>query len=275
MACLAGLASPILLAPAPAQAQQQEATEEAEQPGYDPAARAAEHYEEAAQAYGEGNFERAAELLQRAFAHDPNLIYKYNEILALMGMGDYEQALRLLDTFGEPMEADGRFTDLDELEAELKEAIAAAETDGEDEAPEEEEPLVVEQPPELEPQEEVADSPNILAWTLVGTGAALLGGGGFVASGILIADEMERLNQYTSVEYEDSDEFSHEADVSVLNTHRIISVVLLSAGFAATATGVGLLLFDRGDANPQAREGLQLTPMADGQNLGASLSGRF
>ena len=146
-ASLLACAALSLPATAVAQATDAEAEVQAEQerPDYDPAARAADYYEQAAQAYAEGNFERAAELLHRAFAHEPNLIYKYNEILALLGSGDYQSALDILDTYREPLAADGRFDDVDELEEELLEAQAAVEAEQEAQAGEESpsEPVVV------------------------------------------------------------------------------------------------------------------------------------
>lgn len=243
-----------------------------EQPAYDPAERAAEYYEEAARAYSDGNFERAAELLGRAYAHEPNLIYKYNEILAHLGMGDYEQALRMLDTFEEPMRADGRFDDLDEIRDELEEAVAASEDD--DTA------VDVAQPDELEPDDGAPrEGPNLLAWSLVGGGGALFTGGLVVASGLLIGDTIDRLEGATTPEgyqeiYGDGT-YDYDQDSGTLRTHQIVATVLLSAGIVTAATGGTLLWLDSSDSDSSQAYRLQIEPVLDGQLTGLTIRGRF
>ncbi|MGM0557182.1 MAG: hypothetical protein ACQEVA_12440 [Myxococcota bacterium] len=85
---------------------------------------AKEYYSQAKDAYQAGEFTRAADLLERAYAEDPNLIYQYNRILALQGMEEYKEALRVLDIYENPMKEDGRFDDVAEIRAQLEESIA-------------------------------------------------------------------------------------------------------------------------------------------------------
>jgi tetratricopeptide (TPR) repeat protein len=85
---------------------------------------AKEFYSQAKDAYQAGEFARAADLLERAYAEDPNLIYQYNRILALQAMGDYEEAMRLLEIYENPMREDGRFDDITEIRAQLEKSIA-------------------------------------------------------------------------------------------------------------------------------------------------------
>src|SRR5690606_22327447 len=98
----------------------------------DARARATQFYEQASEAYSQGHFARAIDLLERAFAHDQNLVYKYNQILAHQGLGQYEEALRILDIYAEPMESDGRFDDIMDIRAQLEEAIAEKDAETQD-----------------------------------------------------------------------------------------------------------------------------------------------
>ena len=84
-------------------------------------ANALKFYEQAKQAYGAGNYRDAADLLERAYAEDPDLIYQYNRIRALEANRDYEQALKVLNIYKGPMmrDKDKRFEDVEQIEQEV------------------------------------------------------------------------------------------------------------------------------------------------------------
>lgn len=95
----------------------------------DDAADAATFYQQASDAYQAEEYTRADELLARAYAKDPDLIYQYNRVLANQAKGDFAAALGILDTYQQQMAADpeARFTDIPEIRANLEEAHAEAE----------------------------------------------------------------------------------------------------------------------------------------------------
>ena len=71
-----------------------------------PAEEAAEYYSQATTAYQSGDYLKAADLLDLAFGKNPDLVYKYNRILALQAAGDYDKALADLNAMYSPMKAD-------------------------------------------------------------------------------------------------------------------------------------------------------------------------
>ncbi|WP_146618433.1 tetratricopeptide repeat protein [Lujinxingia litoralis] len=241
--------------------------------------RATHFYEQASEAYSQGHFERTIDLLERAFAHDQNLVYKYNQILAYQGLGKFEEALRVLDIYAEPMEADGRFDDILEIRANLEEAIAEKQSEVV-KAPDEGE-TTGETPveaPAMEAPPEVDDAgSNVLAWSLIGTGGAALAAGALLGSGVLIGDTIERLENSTTPEtYQQvySGEFSREDDLSMVKTHNGITIGLLIGGVVLGAAGSTLLFLDqRTDRDDSAT--LSISPAAGPGFAGASLRGQF
>lgn len=238
---------------------------------------AAEAYSEASEAYAAGQFDRAAELLDLAFDYDPDLIYRYNQLLAYLGMADYEAGIALLDEYQEVMEKDARFDDIGELREEFEEAIA--EREPRDEAREEqqlEEPAAISTPPTTTDEDE--DSGNILGWTMVGSGSALLAGGLVVGSGVLIGDQIDRIEGSRTAESQQQiyggESIDRQDDLDTLRTHRILSAVLLSVGAVASATG-GLLLWRSSSSTDDTTSSLRLDPMLDDDRRGAVLHGRF
>lgn len=244
--------------------------------------RAAQYYQEARQAYGDGHFARAAELLERAYAHERNLVYKYNQILAYQGLGDYGEALRILDIYGDPLRDDGRFDDIDELAEELEEAQAArqareaalADGDGDDENGDDNGDDPVEPPPLPD------DGPNMLAWSLVGGGGALFAGGLLLSSGLLISSTVERLEGSRTAEEAaqvyGNGTYNRDDDLSTLRTHQTMSIIFLAGGVVLGGTGIGLMLLDGGSDTAGAQSGsLQFQPLLGLDVAGASLSGRF
>ena len=254
---LVALAAMILLPLATAQAEPDPTDE------VDDQALAVEFYEQASQAYGAGEFDRAAEYLGRAFDHDPDLIYRYNQILALYGLGDYETALALLDEHKEAMIDDERFDDVDDLRLELEESLAElreleAQREQERAAEQEVQPL---------PQESVEESSNTLAWAMLGTGGASLAAGLFFGSGVLLSQHIDRIEASRTPEGEQEVysgiTFERQDDLDILRSHQILTATFLTAG--ALLGGTGAFLLWRGRSSEAGLEdgpalGLHLTP---------------
>ncbi|RDV37884.1 hypothetical protein DV096_12300 [Bradymonadaceae bacterium TMQ3] len=244
----------------------------------DARARATQFYEQASEAYSQGHFARAIDLLERAFAHDQNLVYKYNQILAYQGLGEFEEALRVLDIYAEPMESDGRFDDILEIRAQLEEAIAEKESEvvkapdeGETTGETPVEAPAIEVPPEVgEPQ------PNILAWSLIGAGGVALAGGALFGSGVLIGDTIERVENSTTPEGRQSTytgDLTRDDDLDQLSTHRTLSVAFLAGGVVLGATGATLLLLDKRAQDDTST--LSLMPTIGPSHAGATFNLRF
>lgn len=243
--------------------------------------RATEYYQDASDAYAAGKFDRAAELLDRAFANDPDLIYRYNQLMAYLGLGDYEAGLALLDDYGAAMRDDGRFDDVEELRLELEQSYEAAREKREQEQREAEETAEKEDEEEVEQADiepvDVDDaSGNTVAWTLLGTGGAAVAGGLFLSSGMLLSDPIDRIEQSRTPEDERQVyagiDLERQDDLDVLRTHQILSIALLSGGAILGATGTVLLM--RGDSAEEP-SALRLEPLFDGDRAGAVLLGHF
>ncbi len=237
--------------------------DEAEEDTRTPQERATEYFRQAREAYANGHFDDAEHLLARAFAHDQNMIYKYNRILALEGAGRFEEALGLLDVYGQVLRSDERFDDIDEIEEGIREAheaaLAAASPD---------EPVEPVDPPE---RPDDTDGPNVLALGLLGGGGVAVGAGLIFASGVLIGDTIERLEDPEAQQIYNGGEFDRDADLRTLRTHQITSVVLLAAG--AGAAGAGAFFLVRGD--DEQAVSLELTPEVGPAFTGAWLRARF
>lgn len=249
---------------------------------------AAEYYKQASEAYESGEYARAADLLERAYAEDPNLIYQYNRVLALQALGRYDEALKLLDLYENPMMEDGRFNDIKEIRAEIEqakaeqEAEAAAATvgpkaataggvDPDAAAGSLDDPAVT-----VTKTEPAGDEPNYLGWSLVGGGALLMGTGALFGSGLLLGDVADRRDCLeTSSRAECYGEFSdpqqqYNDDKDTWETHQTLTLVFLGVG-AATAIGGGVVLFlDDGGDDAQATR-LELTPYATGDGGGGAV----
>ena len=148
-------------------------------------------YEDAQVAYGNGEYDRAAELLFQAYQEDPNLVYQYNRVLALQAAGKLELALDTLNTFYPLMRDDPqkRFEDIAEIRTSLEEAIAARKAQPEpktDPKPDPTTPDPVVTPPPTEPVEEGGN--DILAWSLIGVGVVALGVGTLYITGTMLPE---------------------------------------------------------------------------------------
>lgn len=229
--------------------------------------RAMQYYQDARKAYGEGRYDRAAELLGLAYEYDPQLVYRYNQILALQGAGRYDEALELVGEYDEQMRADAEFDDIDEIGDELRAARdddrveELAELDAADEAD--------------EPEPESSDA---LAWTLAGGGAATFATGLLFGSGVLIGDTIDRLENSTTPEARDEiyggQLYDRDEDLGTLRTHQVLSAVLLAGGAILGATGgVMLGMSDGDDGEPTAT--IDLQPAVDADRQGIMITGRF
>ncbi|MFB6373881.1 MAG: hypothetical protein ABEN55_12405 [Bradymonadaceae bacterium] len=84
---------------------------------------ARKYFKQAKQAYTEGDYERAAALLEKAYAEEPNLTYQYNRIRALEGAGDYEGALEVLNNYEQPMLDAQGFEDIKDIKKSLQKKV--------------------------------------------------------------------------------------------------------------------------------------------------------
>jgi hypothetical protein len=255
----------------------------------DPAA-AASYYEQASQAYQAGEYARADELLARAFAEEPDLIYQYNRVLANQAMGDFDAALKILDAYQEKMAADpeGRFSDIAQLRARLEKAKAEAAasasstgtTDPETNVGKTEQRTEAEvAPPTGGPVEPAESKPDILGWSLVGVGVAGLGAAALFGSTVLISDvgdrfDCEREGAGGCYAGFDDPDAQFAADKDTWETHQTLTWVSLGVGAAALIGGGALLYLDarNGGETPATASAddakVALTPYIDADGAG-------
>ncbi len=177
---------------------------------------AQDYYRQASEAYQAGNLEKAADLLERAYAEDPNLVYQYNRILALRGLGRFEEALRVLEIYENPMLDDEgkRFTDVPEIKADLQTKIAEAkandgkegdgkEGDGKEGDGKEGDGKVGDgkegdgkegdgKDGDGKGKDKEPEEVPWLGYTLLGAGVLSIGLGSLFASGVLVSEELDR-----------------------------------------------------------------------------------
>jgi len=248
-------------------------------PAFADADRAEVFYQQATEAYQEGDLRKAADLLERAYAEDPDLVYQYNRILALEGLEDYAEALRVLEIFEEPMKRDAqdRFDDIEEIRDRLIKAkkLEDAKNQPKEEPPEDpKEDDETPEPGELqdpeEPPAKPESGPNILAWSLLGTGVVSATVGGLFAGAIFAGDAADNVSCvsdnsggadpvaptqaavalgecYPSAANYSAAYDTYTSDQDTLSSHQILSIVFISAGAALATTGVVLLLTDSDD----------------------------
>ncbi len=240
------------------------------------AATATEYYNQATVAYQQGDYQKAADLLDKAFGADTDLVYKYNRILALQALGDHEKALSELNTMYGPMKADdqNRFEDIDDIKGQLESSIQAKQNAAVVEEPD----VVIE-----EPAPAAKKGPNIPAFALMGAGALLLGTGGLLSTGVFVPGEIRDCldGNCTDVQaFEDPPMTRDEAidhSESVQTTHRIAAVSFLAGGAIVGAVGVVLLVLDSGDEPRESvgLDSLQLSPVFSHDGVGAAAHFRF
>ncbi|MAQ15131.1 MAG: hypothetical protein CMN30_10115 [Sandaracinus sp.] len=144
---------------------------------------AAELFRESAEAYRAGEFARAVELLEQAYAIEPAPVLQYNLARALEGMGDLDGAIAAYERY---LEAEPDTRDRGAIEARL---VTLRQQRADRDALEEErrratEPVVVAEPEPVAPPPPER-SPSVVPWVLVGVGVATAGAG--VVTGVLSA----------------------------------------------------------------------------------------
>lgn len=268
--------------------------------------RAAQHYEAASEAYQAGDYRKAADLLERAYAEEPDLVYQYNRVLALEAQGDLDEALRVLGIYEDPMVRDEakRFSDIVTIRERLEAAQARrakpepAEPDEPDAVePEEETPEVAPEPGTLDeppPKVRPESGPNWLGWGLVIGGGASAGVGALFASGMFASDAVDSvdcvneasggtaslspqqsrdaLNSCYPGELTYAAQYqAYTADQDTLGGQQTLSIVFLSAGAAMLTTGIVLLVLDSGEDGSRAA----LTPYVGADRAGAAFEMTF
>lgn len=232
---------------------------------------AREYFREAKQAYSEEEYEKAAELLEKAYAEEANLTYQYNRIRALQGAGKYERALEVLKTYEQPMlDAEGFEDILDikkELQAELgktDDGDTAASTDGES-APGTD---------ELREGPEPKGPSPVVAWSLVG------GGGALVTTGILFSTTLflpQSIRQQIQQSEGGRVAFDSQSDRQTFMTHRGLAIGFLAVGTLTAGAGTYFLLRNRGGQSPSAHGNPQIdvVPTVSADTMGAQLKVEF
>lgn len=257
----------------------------------DDAADAATFYHQASEAYQAEDYTRADELLDRAYAKDPDLIYQYNRVLANQAKGDFEAALQILDTYQDQMAADpdARFTDVPEMRANL-EVLAAearqAQGGAGEEEPHEIEIIHLTSPDAPVEEQEGVSTAKILGWSLVGVGVAGLGASALFGSKVFIPEVADRFNCetdgggdcYAGFGSEAEKDAQFEADKESWNTQNTLTWVSLSVG-AAALIGGGVVLYmdaqDSGEATASAGTKLEWTPYVSADGAGGTFNLSF
>jgi hypothetical protein len=228
---------------------------------------ARKHYKEAQQLYRKGEYDRAAELLAKAYEEEPNLTYQYNRIRALQGAEQYEKALEVLKTYKRPfLDAKG-YEDVREIERTLETKLAPDSTEREEtssdaDGAEEGSPSNpssstgatsessdraqrAEPPSEASPSSSRRASRRPLAWTMIGTGGALVLGGGILSTGIHL--------------WGGDGPPAGGVETSTLTTHRVLAGTALGVGAVAVTGGILLWTGDR-ERSTAARTGATEPP---------------
>ena len=239
-------------------------------------ARALEYYTKAKQAYGQGDYQSAAELLERAYAEDADLIYQYNRVRALQQMQEYEEALGVISIYKSPMMRDPekRFTDIESIESELKTSLAQKPAISPSEEPPQERKVVAtpppsDPPPTAPPRTDVVvqedsgpgmSTGTIVGWSLVGLGGAALAVSAVYGSGLLLSEQpTDSSSQADRTAYNDE-----------LDQQRLITTITLASGAVLAGTGlVFLLLAD------DEEQGVSLLPHLGPEHAGAMVHWQF
>lgn len=225
--------------------------------------KAREYYQDAVELYNAGKFEESAKLLKKAYEEEANLTYQYNRIRALQGAGKYEKALEVLRTYEQPMLDAKGFEDIQEIKSELEEKVAAdkpseskqAETEPEQQASDTFTPA--ESPETTQGDRSESDDSaggrppgEVAGWASVGVGAASIGAGTLLASGLLLG-----FNPQDEDTTPNTDEVTlPQAKYDKLQAQRVASYVTFGVGAAAAITGGVLLLTSGQEARPAARD---------------------
>ncbi len=262
----------------------------------DPAT-AAEYYEQATQAYQDGDLEKAEDLLNKAYAEDPDLVYQYNRILALDGLGRYEEALQVASALEAPMKADpdNRFEDIGAIKADLQGKVDRQRAEAETETETETEIETASGEIEIETETETetgSSGPNVLAIGLMAGGGALVIPGVLFLSGLtmpgLAADCLgiaPREENPDACAQWNAENRGGEADIAtgqseaeaLATTHGIVGVSLVAVGAIAAGVGLVLFLMDGGGESNAAppNSAFLVAPYIGEDGGGATLRVRF
>ena len=252
---------------------------------------AIKNYEKAKQAYGNGDFELAVDYLQKAYAEDPDLIYQYNRIRALQAMKSYDEALEVIDLFRGPMsrDPDQRFTDLEELEAQIREEQAqfkAAQQDqdrtdpGNTTTTDGKDPDKIVTPPPVVEETDPYKKRRFLGWTLAGAGAATFLGTSPFWSNILLKQDPCYVPGSSDCKLSVKDgqtlrERQLEFDEK-RKRHLLISGVGLGVGTALLIPGIILIIKSpKTDGAAEASSTLRLQPVFGQDQAGALVTFQF
>lgn len=259
--------------------------------------KAAEYYQQATEAYQNGDLESAADLLNKAYAEDPDLVYQYNRILALQGLGKYEEALQVASALEAPMKADpqNRFEDIAEIKAQLqaqveKQRQAQTDTTTTDATTANNNTdTTVEDQTTIQPE---PSGPPILAYALLGAGGALLVPGVLFVTGILMpsdaadclgiggsaqGDACEAFAEARGAEPSVETGTSEAKDVQKL--HAALAIAFLTTGVLTAAAGAIVLALSGGGGSaalPVEEPGaFTVAPYVAGDGGGAVIQFRF
>ncbi len=238
--------------------------------------------EQASEKYGEGDYDGAIALFERAYALDPepNILFNIGRIYE--ESGNYEDAIVYYERFiSEPqVDLEAKQVALDRRD--LAQAVVdiqnkdkkgkepVAETAPTETVPPTETTVPeTEQPPPEEPLEETAPKPRNLrpvGYVLLGTGAAALLGGAIIGG---IAKGEERKFQAA--------DNKADADAAKARGTKLAPAadgLFIAGGLLATA-GIVLLLVPRRGKKAQRRERAMFVPHASPTQVGFGVTGRF
>lgn len=251
--------------------------------------KARQYYKQAVELYNNGEFEKAAQLLKKAYEEEPNLTYQYNRIRALEGAGMYREALEVLKTYEQTMLDAKGFEDIPKLKDQLERKVGET-TPDKDTAPPDEKPDDQMEPPGDPGQDEETgpSTRQIITVGVLGGGGLILGTGVLFSTGVLLpsdvataADEAEIVDGQRNFTGPNA-----EHNASVYNLHRNTGLILLGVGSAAVITGGVLLLTGGGESNQSAaltpggttddgKPRVRVAPIFGAQGGGAQLNIKF
>lgn len=263
--------------------------------------KAAEYYQQASAAYQRGDLREAADLLERAYAEDPDLVYQYNRVLALEGLKDFDESLRVLNIYADPMREDSRqrFTDVDAIKKRLEENLALKKKAEEEELQRQKDAkaqdIKTDETKKIEdPVVAPASSTPWLAIGLIAGGGVALGAGALFGSGLLVGEQLDDTQcvkdnldlglsgdaVFANCSYEDSVTFSakkkaYDDDVASIETQQTLAIVFLSAGAVLAVSGIVVWALDDGGAESNPPMSAQITPWIGGGGAGATLDVSF
>lgn len=179
--------------------------------------KAEKYYQQAQKAYDQGEFEQAAKLLKKAYQEEANLVYIYNRIRALEGAEKYQQALKLLKKYEEPMLQSSEFNDIQKLKREYQHELKQK------------------QKTKTQTDNSEFGARKKVAFGLVGSSGVMYGLAAVFGSYL-------PYKKKTRKKFGTDRGFTQE-EVKAIKTNRALTIIFLGVGTAALTTG-GILLFD-------------------------------